>query len=134
MIEMIKLREYAETDGTIIPVEFEKELPFKPVRMFFIRNVPNGAKRGGHAHKKCEQILIAMRGNFVIEPTWYDKNAGGLITQPRIMLDPRYALYAPANTWLELFHFTPGAVCLVLASRPYEIEDYIHDRTEIIKA
>lgn len=130
MIRILPLRKFTEKDGDIVPIEFEKELPFKPVRMFYIWNVPNGAMRGGHAHKQCEQILICLRGNFVAEPLWRENN-GTVIVQPHLMLDLDKALYVPAKTWLELRHFTADAICLVLASRPYETDDYIHHKEEL---
>ena len=36
-------------------------------------------------------------------------------------------------TWRGLDRFSPGAICLVLASDPYEEADYIRDYEEFVK-
>ena len=41
-------------------------LPFKIKRIFYISDVPEGVIRGGHAHKKCEQIIIPITGKFEV--------------------------------------------------------------------
>jgi hypothetical protein len=39
-------------------------------------------------------------------------------------------LYVPAGLWLELTGFSASAICLVLASGPYDEADYIRDYDE----
>nr|MBC8146624.1 WxcM-like domain-containing protein [Bacteroidota bacterium] len=39
-------------------------------------------------------------------------------------------LYIPKLTWRQLRHFSTNAVALILASRPYEEDDYIYDYKE----
>jgi len=36
--------------------------------------------------------------------------------------------------WREMDSFSQGAVCMVLASRPYDEQDYIRDRGLFVKA
>jgi hypothetical protein len=45
---------------------------------------------------------------------------------------PSEALYVPAGVWLELRDFSAGAVCLVLASGPYDEADYVRDYREYL--
>ena len=45
---------------------------------------------------------------------------------------PYEALYVKPGIWRDLDDFSSGSVCLVLASRPYEAEDYIRDYQEFL--
>ena len=46
---------------------------------------------------------------------------------------PTLALYVPPMLWLDLDDFSPGAVCLVLASDIYSENDYIRDRAVFLE-
>lgn len=125
MIEIIKLRQYEQPDGKIVPVELWKELPFKPERLFYITDVPFGKVRGDHAHKLCEQIIIPVCGSFVLSAERFVD--GELLYFEQTMVSKNEAAYIKPFTWLRLTKFTPNTVCLVLASDPYDSEDYIND-------
>jgi len=43
---------------------------------------------------------------------------------------PDYGLMVVPGIWRELFEFSSGAICLVLASQKYDNEDYIRDYAE----
>ncbi len=100
-------------------LEITRELPFECQRIFYTYTVPEGSVRGEHAHKKCEQFLIAIRGEVhvaVDDGTRRDE----------IVLDsPSKGLHLPAGCWGEEFSHSPDCILLVLASLPYENEDYI---------
>ena len=40
---------------------------------------------------------------------------------------PYEGLYITGNIWREMYDFTPDAVLIVLASEPYNEDDYIRD-------
>ena len=41
--------------------------------------------------------------------------------------DPTQALYIGPMVWREMYDFSPDAVLLVLASKHYNVDDYIRD-------
>ena len=45
-----------------------------------------------------------------------------------------FGLYVPKLVWREIENFSSGAVCLVLASLPYDREDYYYDYDEFLCA
>ena len=45
-----------------------------------------------------------------------------------------YGLYIPKMIWRELDNFSSGAICLVLASLPYDPDDYIRDYQAFVQA
>lgn len=101
-------------------------MPFPPRRFYYIHNVAPAARRGGHAHRIEEELIIAITGRFKI--TVKDDRAQDEFD----LCTPREALYMPPMIWHELHDFAPGTVCAVLASIPYDPSDYIHRYEEYL--
>ena len=101
-------------------------IPFKIERVYYLYDVPSDAYRGGHAHKKLKQFIIALSGSFeVLLDNGKEKQ--------KIMLNkPNKGLLIPTGVWRELDNFSSGAVCLVLASEEYDEDDYIRDYNKFI--
>lgn len=76
--------------------------------------------RGGHAHRKCTQALIAVVGTVVVR----SQGAGG--ASEFHLSSATEALIVPPWNWLDL-EMSENATLLVLADRPYEPEDYVRD-------
>ena len=87
--------------------------------MYYLFDVPSGAKRGGHAHKKLKQVLIAISGSFDV--VLKNGKSKEIITLNR----PDNGLLIENNIWRELENFSSGSVCLVLASEEFSEDDYI---------
>ena len=86
-----------------------------------------GVRRGYHAHKSLEQILICIHGKCKI-----------LLDDGRekkvIALEKPYeGLYIANYMWREMFDFSEDAVLLVLASELYDESDYIRDYDEFLE-
>ncbi len=47
---------------------------------------------------------------------------------------PKRGLYIKNLVWREMDKFSQGAVCMVLASLPYDEADYFRDYTEFLAA
>ena len=107
--------------GNLSFVEGGVHVPFDIARVYYHHDVPFGAERGGHAHHLLESAIIALSGRFVL------RTHDGERWSEYEMIDPTEAVLIPTMTWRELDRFSSGAVCLVLASRPYEEDDYIRD-------
>src|SRR4051812_36119599 len=104
--------------GMLIAAEFDN-LPFVPVRIFTVTNVPSEHIRGSHAHRLCEQFLVSVSGGLSVV---VDDGS----EREELRLDnPDFGLYLPPMTWSTQYRYSPDATLLVLASRPYELEDYI---------
>jgi len=96
-------------------------LPFAVKRVFWTYSTPESIVRGRHAHHRTEQILIAVAGRILVTtelPT-------GEIQTFRLE-EPHIGLYIPPRAW-HTMQYSPGAVQLVLASHPYDEQDYIRD-------
>ncbi|WP_067175691.1 WxcM-like domain-containing protein [Microtetraspora niveoalba] len=119
-----ELRVTKDLRGELSVGEFERELPFVPKRYFLVFNVPSMEVRGEHAHRRCEQFLICVRGS-----------CGVLLDDGRnrreVTLDrPSRGVYMPAMIWGTQYRYSPDAVLLVFASDYYDPDDYIRSYDE----
>lgn len=101
-------------------------LPFDIKRVYYIWNIPDLSVRGDHAHRKLEQVMVAMHGEFGL---WLDD---GSDRQFFWFDNPTKGLYIPSGLWRELINFRNDAVCMVLASRKYEESDYIRNYNQFL--
>jgi hypothetical protein len=114
---------YAEA-GSITAINNNLNIPFETRRVYYLYDVPNRADRGGHAHKALHQLIIAISGSFDIE--LFD----GYNTIKYTLNQPDHGLLIVPGIWRNLNNFSGGGICLVLASREYEEDDYIRDLKE----
>lgn len=118
---LINLPKIADERGNLTFIEGNKQIPFGIERVYYLYDVPGGAERGGHAHKQLEQLIIALSGSFDV--VLDDGNQ-----KKRFHLNrPYFGLYVCPYIWRELDNFSSGSVCTVMASRPYEEDDYLRN-------
>lgn len=123
-VQLHHLREVQDMRGFLCAAEFDSNLPFVPRRCFWVYAVPNQQIRGEHAHRHCAQFLVAVTGRLRVvaddgerrEEFWLDR--------------PSLGLYLPPMTWGIQYGYSEDAVLMVLASDPYEPQDYIRDYAE----
>ncbi|HEV3063594.1 MAG TPA: FdtA/QdtA family cupin domain-containing protein, partial [Vicinamibacterales bacterium] len=61
---LIYLPKVEDPRGNLTFVEGCRHVPFDIQRVYYLYDVPGGADRGGHAHKRLEQLIIAASGSF----------------------------------------------------------------------
>lgn len=116
--KIIDIPKINNTRGNIGVIENDT-IPFDVKRVYYLFDVPSGAKRGGHAHKKLKQVLIAISGSFDV--VLKDGKSKEIVSLNR----PDKGLLIENNIWRELENFSSGSVCLVLASEEFSENDYI---------
>jgi WxcM-like, C-terminal len=123
---ILEMDKHRNAKGNITVVENNKTIPFETKRIYYLYDVPGGESRGGHAHKALSQFIIAASGSFdvIID----DGRVKRIISLDR----PYYGLIVYPGIWRELINFSSGAVCLVLASLPYDEQDYIRDYNDFL--
>lgn len=120
-VKVIKWSAHIE-DGVLIPIEAEKQTPFKIKRLFYVFGVNSHSPRGKHAHHKTEQVLICLNGR--IECTCKDAFDNEMTT---VLNCPTKAIYIPEMIWDEQIYLSAESILLTLCSTMYDTEDYIHD-------
>jgi dTDP-4-dehydrorhamnose 3,5-epimerase-like enzyme len=109
-------------EGSITPLEGAgDEVPFEIARVFYLYDIVGGAVRGGHAHRKLEQFIVAAMGGFTVS-LWDGEQ------RRDVELNRAYqGLYVPPPIWTDLVNFSSGAVAVVLCSAVFDEADYIRD-------
>ena len=115
----IPLPTHVDGRGRITIVEGE-HLPFAIRRVYYLSELSSGKTRGAHAHKTLEQVLIAVSGSFDV---YLSDGERELTYRPK----RHVGLYVGPYLWHEIRNCSSDAVCLMLASLPYDESDYIRD-------
>lgn len=126
-VRIIQLPKIEDNRGNLTFIEGNNHIPFPIARVYYLYDVPGGVERGGHAHKQLQQLIIAAGGSFDVELD------DGFVRKKYTLNRANYGLYLPTMVWRELTNFSSGAVCLVLASRPYEESDYYRDYDRFVR-
>lgn len=128
LCKIIELPKIEDPRGSLTFIEGGNHIPFDIQRVYYLYDVPGGAARGGHAHKKLSQLIIAMSGSFDVILNDGKNNK-------RVHLNRSYyGLYVCPMMWRELDNFSSGSVCMVLASNKYDEDDYYRDYAEYVEA
>ena len=104
----------ADGRGILSFAEGNCQVPFPIERVYWIYGMPSDTHRGRHAHRSVRELVVAAAGEFNVhcdngtdhDTSHLDNPSCGLLVEPGV--------------WKELDAFSPGAVCLVLASGAYE--------------
>ena len=112
--------------GNLSARELGDGLPFQPKRYFVVVDVPSREVRGEHAHRKCAQVIVCLRGSVacVVDD--------GSQRQEITLDSPEIALHVPPMVWAVQYKYSEDAVLLVLASEEYDAKDYIRDYDEFL--
>ena len=131
MVELDKHHSDRKGNLTVVencnPSTGQGTLPFDVKRVYYLYDVPGGENRGSHAHKDLSQLIIAASGSFRVMLD------DGKCKRSFFLNRPYQGLYVKPGIWRDLEDFSSGAVCMVLASEVYQVEDYIRDYDEFIK-
>ena len=125
-IKKYQFQIHGDERGQLVALEEMKDIPFKVKRVYYMYDTKAGVRRGFHAHKCLEQILICIHGSCKILMDNGDEKA-------EVLLDKPYeGLYISNAIWREMFDFSSDAVLMVLASEYYDESDYIRDYDEFL--
>jgi carbonic anhydrase/acetyltransferase-like protein (isoleucine patch superfamily) len=112
--------------GNLTVGEFERQIPFPPLRYFVVFGVPSREVRGEHAHHTCHQFLICLRGSCSVV-------ADDGRQRVEVQLDaPQRGLYLPPMTWGIQYRYSTDAMLMVFASHHYDAADYIREYDEFM--
>lgn len=107
--------------GELSFLEATHDVPFEIKRLYYISKVPEGVRRGFHAHKKLKQLLFCPYGR--IQLILENRNGREEIE----LSDPSIGVVIEECTWREMLWLQKDSVLCVAASDYYAAEDYIRE-------
>ena len=113
--------------GELSFFESTHDVPFDIKRMYYISKVPEGVRRGFHAHKELKQLLFCPYGR--IQLILENKNGREEIE----LSDPSIGVVIDQLTWREMLWLQKDSVLCVAASDYYKVEDYIREYDEFLE-
>ena len=121
-----KLEIHGDERGSLVALD-SVNLPFRPVRVFYMFGTTPEVHRGVHAHKNGNEFLVCVSGCCkILLDDGQQKEV--------ILLDrPDEGLYVPCNLWREMFDFSNDAVLMAVADQPYDEKDYIRNYQEFLE-
>ncbi|MCS7210752.1 MAG: GNAT family N-acetyltransferase, partial [Chloroherpetonaceae bacterium] len=110
-----------------ISVAEKDALPFQVRRIYWTYFTPHDVIRGGHAHRRLNQIIVSLSGTIKLKTETIDGEVKEFILDR-----PNVGLYIGEMTWREI-QFSHNAVLLCIASEEYDEEDYIRNYEDFRK-
>ena len=124
---IITIPKIADPRGNLSVIQQNDTVPFPIARVFYLYDVPADSSRGGHAHHRDNQFMIAMAGSFdVVLDNGREKR--------RYTLNrPDQGLLIPPGFWRTMDNFSSGSVCMVVSNIHYDEADYNRYYNEFLK-
>lgn len=124
MEQELKIPKHEDMRGNLSFVEYGAGgmSPFEIERVYWIYDIPAGRVRHGRALRHTHELIVAMSGSFAVR---LERRDGQVTT---IFLDRSdRAAFVEAGTWREIVDISTNAVAMVLASGPFDADEYIYD-------
>lgn len=126
--DVIRIKTIPTVDaGELSFFEANHDVGFDIKRIYYISKVPEGVRRGFHAHKELKQLLFCPYGKIqlILE--------NELGREEIELSDPSIGVVIDRPTWREMLWLQKNSVLCVAASDYYKVEDYIRDYKEFIE-
>lgn len=114
---------YPEFNGTLIPFYTNKHFPkYFKLKRFFVLYGKSKYFRADHAHKKCTQIIIPLRGKIKvrIKSRKYAKTFS-------LQVSKKNALLIPPYNWITIYFKKNDDSLLTFCDFKYDKKEYISE-------
>jgi dTDP-4-dehydrorhamnose 3,5-epimerase-like enzyme len=125
-VQLRVMPSFTDIRGALSVGEFSKDLPFQPKRYFLVFDVPTQETRGEHAHRRCHQFLVCVKGSVQVLAD------DGHIRQEFTLGSPSLGIHLPPMIWGTQYRYSADAVLLVFASEEYDADEYIRSYDEFL--
>ena len=131
----ITFKKFQDKKGYLIPFESSNEkvlkgnkLPIKIKRIFFSSGKKNYF-RGDHAHKRCSQLLMCLKGQIKIETIFKNRKKIFKISENKLK-----TVLIPPMVWNRIFFLKKKSLLGVICDYKYDSKkEYIHNFNEFKK-
>ena len=126
VIELVDLSKISDPRGNLTFIEGNRHVPFDIKRVYYLYDVPV-------ARCAPDTRTISCNNSSSAYPELRSRPDNGYERRTITCNRPFRGVLMKSLVWRELNNFSSGAVCLVLASMPYEESDYIRDYQDFLK-
>ncbi len=109
------------SDGFLVAVESERDLPFILKRVFYIYGVPADVARARHANRNSQFVMVCLRGRCCVRTNDGEQQVDYTLDRPD------QGLYTGPMVWKEMHAFSADCVLLVMSDCFYDASEYVRD-------
>ncbi len=121
LYRILNFKDLGDERGRLVVIEGNRDIPFDIKRAFYIYGSDATVKRGQHANRESEFVLVNVAGKSKVRITDSENEA-------IVELDkPMKAVYIPKMVWKDMYDFSEDSVLLVLANTHYDGNEYIRN-------
>lgn len=124
---LFQFPQFIDERGSLVTIHGNKDIPFVIQRVFYIYHVDLDVRRGVHAHKISQEVLICLKGHCSVVLD------NGQYRQTHLLNDPVQGLFIDHGIWLEIDQFSADCLLMVLSSTDYDPDDDIDDYEDFLK-
>jgi oxalate decarboxylase/phosphoglucose isomerase-like protein (cupin superfamily) len=126
-VRWIQFRQYAHNGVlSVFAGDDPDAVPFPIARVFTIVDVSAGGERGNHAHRKCSQLLVVLKGTARV---LINDSAD---TVSHSLKPDGKGLLVPPGLWNTVVFESAQTVVMVICDEAYDPGDYIFDWNEYL--
>ena len=120
---LFNFKVFPEFNGTLVPFYTNSFFPkYFKLKRFFTLYGKKKYFRADHAHKKCTQIIIPLRGTMKVKIKSRKLNKIFMLS-----VNKKKALYIPPYNWVTIFFKNDMDSILTLCDFKYDKKEYISE-------
>ena len=120
---------YPEYNGTLIPFYTNKHFPkYFKLKRFFLLYGKSKFFRADHAHKKCSQIIIPLRGKIYVSI-----KSRKYLKKYTLEVNKKKCLMVPPYNWIKINFQNNQDSLLTLCDFEYDKREYISSYKNFLK-
>ena len=123
----LRFKVLGEKVAPLISLESNRNIPFEIKRVYYLFATERGKRRGYHAHKTLQQVLVCVRGRCKVLLN------DGLERRTYLLNRPDIGLRVGPMVWRELYDFSDDCVVLAIVDQLYDEGDYIRGYDEFVR-
>lgn len=124
LYRILNFKDLGDERGRLVVIEGNQDIPFDIKRAFYIYGSDATVKRGQHANRESEFVLVNVAGKSKVRIT--DGENESIVELDK----PMKAVYIPKMIWKDMYDFSEDSVLLVLANTHYNGKEYIRNFDE----
>ena len=127
--EILSYSIYPEYNGTLIPFYTDKHFPkYFKLKRFFLLYGKNKFFRADHAHQKCSQIIIPLRGKIYVSI-----KSRNYIKEFILEVNKNKCIIIPPYNWIKINFQNDQDSLLTLCDFKYDKKEYISNYENFLK-